>query len=55
MINILLDELKLVAGTRNIRDYWNKFRKDLIKVLSEPNPKIKIDKKKLEETRKDFY
>ena len=55
MINILLDELKLVAGSRNIRDYRNKSRKDLINVLSEPNPKIKIDKKKLEETRKDFY
>ena len=55
MINILLDELKLVAGSRNIRDYGNKSRKDLVKVLSEPNPKIKIDKKRLEETRKDFY
>ena len=32
-----------------------KLKKSLIKVLSEPKPKIKIDKKKLEEIRKDFY
>ena len=51
MINISLDELKLVAESRNIRDYKNKSKKDLI---SEPKPKIKIDKKKLEEIRKDF-
>ena len=55
MINISLDELQLVAESRNIRDYKNKSKKDLIKVLSEPKPKIKIDKKKLEEIRKDFY
>ena len=55
MINISLDELKLVAESRNIRDYKNKSKKDLIKVLSETKPKIKIDKKKLEEIRKDFY
>ena len=54
MINISLDELKLVAESRFIRDYKNKSKKDLIKVLSEPKPKIKIDKKKLEEIRKYF-
>ena len=27
----------------------------MIKILSEPKPKIKINKKKLEEIRKDFY
>ena len=32
-----------------------KFKKSLIKVLSEPKPKIKIGKKKLEEFRKYFY
>ena len=50
----MLDKLKLVAESRNIRDYENKSKKDLIKVLSEPKPKIKIDKKKLEKIRKDF-
>ena len=54
MINLSLDELRLIAQNRNIRDYENKSEKDLIKVLSEPKPKIKIDKKKLEEIRKDF-
>ena len=54
MINLSLDELKLVAESRNIRDYENKSKKDLIKALSEPNPKIKTYKKKLEEFRKEF-
>ena len=41
---------------RNTRDYENKSKKDLIKALSEPKPKPKIiiNKKKLEEIRKDF-
>ena len=54
MINLSLDELKLVAKNRNIRDYENKSEKDLIKVLSKPKPKIRIDKKKFKEIRKDF-
>ena len=54
MINLSLDELRLIARNRNIRDQENKSEKDLIKALSEPKPKIKIDKKKLEEIRKDF-
>ena len=54
MINLSLDELKLIAESRNIRDYENKSEKDLIKALSEPKPKIRINKKKLEEIRKDF-
>ena len=40
MINLLLDELKLVVKNRNIKDYKNKFEKDLIKLPSEPKPKI---------------
>ena len=54
MINLSLDELRLIAQNRNIRDYENKSEKDLIKALSEPKPKIRINKKKLEEIRKDF-
>ena len=54
MINLQLDELKLVAESRNIRDCENKSEKDLIKALSEPKPKIRINKDKLEEIRKDF-
>ena len=54
IINLSLDELKLVAKNRNIKDYGNKSEKDLIKLLSEPKPKIGINKKKLEEIKKDF-
>ena len=54
MINLSLDELRLIAQIRNISDYENKSEEDLIKALSEPKPKIRINKKKLEEIRKDF-
>ena len=55
MINLSLDELKLIAQNRNISNYENKSEKDLIKALSEPKPKIRINKNKLKEIRKDFY
>ena len=62
MINLSLDELKLITQNRIISDYENKSGKDLIKALSvpkpkpEPKPKLKIRiNKKLEEIRKDFY
>ena len=58
MINLSLDELKLIAQNRNISNYENKSEKDLIKALSEPKPKPKLKiriNKKLEEIRKDFY
>ena len=47
--------IKLIAQIRNISDYENKSEKDLIKTLSEPKLKIRINKKKLEEIKKDFY
>ena len=53
MINLSLDELRLIGQNRNIRCYENKSEKDLIKALSEPK-KIRINKKRLEEIRKDF-
>ena len=57
MINLSLNELKLITHYRNISDYENKSKEDLIKALSEPKPKPKIgiNKKKLKEIRKDFY
>ena len=61
MINLSLDELRLIAQSRNIRYYENKSKEDLIKALSKPKPKPKskpkiiINKKKLEEVRKDFF
>ena len=66
MINLSLNELKLIAQYSNISDYENKSKEDLIKALSEttpkstpkpkptPKPKIITNKKKLEEIRKDF-
>ena len=39
MINLSLNELKLRAQIRNISDYENKSKGDLIKALSEPKPK----------------
>ena len=34
MIHLSLDELKLIAKNRDIKDYENKSEKDLIKILS---------------------
>ena len=52
MINLSLDELRLIAQNRNIRDYENKSEKDLIKALIKPKPKKLIKKswKKSEKT-----
>ena len=55
MITLSLNELKLIAQYRNISDYENKSKEDLIKALSKPKPKLGINKKKLKEIRKDFY
>ena len=60
MINIRLtnlssNELKLIAQYRDISDYENKPKDDLIKALSKPKPKLGINKNKLDEIRKDFY
>ena len=46
-INLSLDELKLVAKNRGIKDYENKPEHDLIKIFSEPKTKIR-------DIRKDF-
>ena len=63
MINLSLNELKLIAQYRNISDYENKSKEDLIKALSEPKPEtpkpepkpeIRVNKRKLKKLRKDF-
>ena len=46
-LNLSLNELKLIAQIRNISDYENKSKEDLIKALSEPkseSPKPEIPK-----------
>ena len=40
MTNLSTDELKLVAQVRNISNYENKSKEDLIKALSEPKSEI---------------
>ena len=55
MINLSLNELKLIAKIRSIKGYENK-SEDLIKILRElnPKPKISLSKKKIKEIKKDF-
>ena len=50
---ISLDEMKLVAKNRDIKDYENKSEDDLIKILGEPKTKISLSKKEIEDIRKD--
>ena len=47
MINLSLNELKLVAKNRGIKDYENKFEDDLIKILSKPKTKISLSKRRI--------
>ena len=54
MISLSLDEMKLVAKNRGIKDYKNKSEDDLIKILSQPKTKISLSKKKIEDIRKDL-
>ena len=54
MINLSLNELKLVAESRSVKEYKNKSEEDLIKILSKPKPKISLSKEKKEKTEKDF-
>ena len=54
MINLSLNELKLIAKSRNLKDYKNKSENDLTKILSEPKPNISLSKKKIKEIKKDF-
>ena len=53
IINLSLDELKLLAKYRGIKGYKNKSEDDLIKILDETT-KTSISKKKIKDIRKDF-
>ena len=55
MINLLFIELKLIAQYRNISNYENKSKEELIKALNESKPKLRIKKNKLKEIKEDFY
>ena len=54
MISLSLDELKLIAKSRNIKDCKDNSENDLIKILSELKPKIILSKKKIKKIKKDF-
>ena len=54
MIILSLDELKVIAKKRDIKDYENKSEDDLIKILSEPRTKLKLSKKRIKDIREDF-
>ena len=45
MINLSFDELRLIAQIRNISDYENKSKEDLIKALSETKQTPKLETK----------
>ena len=46
---------KLIAERRNISDYENKSKEDLLKAFTKPKSKIEIKNNKLKKNRKDFY
>ena len=53
MINLSFDELRLIAQIRNISNYENKSKEDLIKALSEPKPETsKLETPKAPKTSK---
>ena len=54
MINLSLNEWKLVAKSRSVKDYKNESEKDLIKRISQPKPKVNASKNKIKEIKKDF-
>ena len=54
MINLSWNELKLIAKSRYIKEYKNKYENDLIKILSKPKPKVNPSKNKIKEIKKDF-
>ena len=55
VLNLSLNELRLIAGHRNISDYENKSAKDLMKALRGSRPRLRIKKNKFKEIKEDFY
>ena len=56
ILNLSSNKLKLIAKNRGIKDYKNKSKDELTKILSKPEPKITIEKiiKKFNESRDRF-
>ena len=54
ILNLALNELKLVGKSRVIKGYKNKSEDDLRKILTKPKTKTSLFKKKIRDIRKDF-
>ena len=54
MINLSLEELKIVAKLRKLKDYKSKSEDELIIILSKTKPKIEEITKKFNELRGKF-
>ena len=54
MIILSLDELKVIAKKRGIKDCENKSEDYLIKILCEPRTKLKLSKKRIKNIKEDF-
>ena len=55
MINLWLNELKLIAKSRSIKDYMKITKEDLIKILSKRKSKIKEIKKDFSALRHEIF
>ena len=54
MKNLSLEKSKAIAKLRNVKDYKYKSQAQLIKILSEPEPKISRSEKNLMNQETDF-
>ena len=54
MKNLSLEKSKAIAKLRNVKDYKYKSQDQLIKILSEPEPKISRAEKNLMNQETDF-
>ena len=54
MINLSLNGLKLIVKNGGIKNYKNKSKDDLIKILSEPKTKISLSKKRIKDIKEKF-
>ena len=54
MLNLSLDELKVIAKKGGIKGYKSMSEDDLIRILSEPKTKSKLSKKRIKDIREDF-
>ena len=54
MLNLSLNELRLIAEHTNISDYENRSIKDLIKALRGSRPRLGIKKNRLKEIKEIF-